>query len=785
MRSRVGWFCVLMGMGAVVGWGLFREGRIPDGKRLFTAGPSIAPIAQTPSGVSQGPLLARPEPILVDDFEVGDTQGLFAERKNRLDAFQGTWARRPSYTIITKVPDTRPGAKSSVLRIEFSKSGGWCGWYTLLNGIDVSRHNALTFWVKGEQGGERFDIGFADEKMQELEIDAVYVGPIMAFLPKGVTTEWQLVKIPMHSLRSDLDLTRMGSLVFWFRYEGKGAVQIDDVSFSSDPEVERILKENQPRATPDPRAPRASWVWKYDPVNSGEVRQELIDFCQRTGILSLYLYLGEDPVSQAPADFQKRLAEFLREAHAQGIEVHALQGNPLWALKGYHSLVLNWVKGYLDFNRGRPPEERIGGVHLDIEPYLTSEWETGDREKLKKEFLELLAELRRLVDTERRGAPFLLGAAIPIFYDREPEFEERLLKNVDYAALMDYYDTATDIIKSGRFHIDLANRLGKKMVIGVETQDLVRMGQGKRRNTFHEEGWQEMEAQLEMVVENFASEAGFGGLAIHAYDSYRLLQRGRNVPTRERPSDIPTLVAGRLSQPVVVDGDLSDWANASWTSFQQRSQVVYGVGAWGGPKDLNFKLATQWEPEALVIALEVTDDAHVQERRGADIWEGDHVEIWVDADLEGDYNEAVNSSDDFQFGFSPGNFKELKPEVYIWVPSVDPSSLRQIELAAQKLPTGYTLEIRLPTKVLFQTLTKRVGVEPTAQTGAKRSIPPEAEAIQREVFSTGRLKSGFRLGLMVDGSDADQATHPQKCLISSSPERQWGDPTSFNILELQ
>ena len=174
----------------------------------------------------------------------------------------------------------------------------------------------------------------------------------------------------------------------------------------------------------------------------------------------------------------------------------------------------------------------------------------------------------------------------------------------------------------------------------------------------------------------------------------------------------------------------------------------------------------------------------VQEKRGADMWEGDHIELWVDADLEGDYNEAVNSADDFQIGLSPGNFKELKPEVHVWVPSVDKESIREIELAAKPREGGYTLEVRLPTSFLFQNVEKRVGVEPTGSRVLKR-ITAAQLALQSGVLASGELKPGFRLGMMIDGSDCDAVHQPQKCMLSTSPERQWGDPTTFNILELK
>ena len=70
-----------------------------------------------------------------------------------------------------------------------------------------------------------------------------------------------------------------------------------------------------------------------------------------------------------------------------------------------------------------------------------------------------------------------------------------------------------------------------------------------------------------------------------------------------------------------------------------------------------------WDAGNLYLAFDITDDVLVQEKTGGDMWEGDHVEFWLDADLLGDYTEMVNSGDDFQFGFSPGNFRNLKPEV--------------------------------------------------------------------------------------------------------------------------
>ncbi len=383
--------------------------------------------------------------ILVDDFEIGLTQGLFSQRKNRLDAFQGTWAKRPSFTVITKAPDDRTGRSGQTLKIEYSKTGGWCGWYTLLNGINVADYNALTFWIKGEKGGERFDVGLADERMQRLGIDAVYVGTIKAFLPSGVTTEWQQVKVPLMNLKSELDLSQMGSLVFWFRYEGSGNIYVDDVQFTSDLEVAQMQEHNLPSVQADPSAPRATWMWKLDPVHDLQVRLDLFEFCKRASLQEIYLFMGEESIAEAPESYHEALAEFMRAAHAQGVTVQALTGNPLWAKEEHHALLLEWIRGFLEYNAKRPPIERLDGIHLDVEPYLLGEW-AEEKESLKTQYVALLKKCRQLVDSFDLE-DFEMGVAIPVFFDREGDFERQILEQLDYVALMDYYDTASDVIE--------------------------------------------------------------------------------------------------------------------------------------------------------------------------------------------------------------------------------------------------------------------------------------------------------------------------------------------------
>jgi len=715
--------------------------------------------------------------LLVDDFEKGQSSGIFYERKNSIGGYQGTWARRPSYSVITKLSDEREPKRGRYLAIEYKKEAGWAGWYTLLNNADVSNYNALTFWVKGAKGGEKFDIGLADARMQELEIDAVYAGPVDLFLPGGVTTEWHKVKVPISRVASQIDLNKMGSMVLWFKY-GEGKIYVDDIYFEFDKDVQKQQEENAPRAEFDPKHPRSLWVWKIDPVNNLKGRKELLELCQRAAITTMYLYFGEFDPDKEP-EYTEKLGQFLKEAHKLNLKVEALTGTPVWSLKEYHQQCLDWVESFLRFNKTRPQEMRLDGVSLDVEPYLTSEWQT-DREKTIAGYLELLKKVRALLDKYKQK--IRLGVAITPTYAEidNGKFEENIFRYVDYAAVMSYYDDPDKIIEKAGPHLVIADRLNKKIEVAVETQDLISLHQGERRFTFFEEGWEYMEYALGKVKEKFKPHPSFEGFAIHCDCSYMLLQKGRNVPIKQRPSEdkIYHVISVQKKAEIKMDGTLNGWDLSSPFLIDKKINVVYGQSAWGGPQDLSAKVYSMWDENNIYFAFDITDDKIVQKWTGHDMWQGDHIEMWLDMNLFGDYNEAINSNDDYQFGLSPGNFDNLKPEAYIWTPELVINYKKDIEIAAKKTGHGYILEIRLPSCVLFESTDKAVGVHP---------VRSEA-LVGRPLLNKTEcwfFKKGDKYGISIDPSDCDDPDVPQKVLMSSSVNRVWGDPTTFGILELE
>ena len=141
----------------------------------------------------------------------------------------------PSECIASRVLSSSDDAISRSLRLDFDKKDkGWCGYYTRLNHLggdsfDLSAYHKVTFRVKGESGGEDFEIKMADKKRQETGVSGS-AGQIGKFLKGGVTTEWQEVVIPLKNF-GDLNLSQMGTFTINFNKVGEGTIYIDDLKF--------------------------------------------------------------------------------------------------------------------------------------------------------------------------------------------------------------------------------------------------------------------------------------------------------------------------------------------------------------------------------------------------------------------------------------------------------------------------------------------------------------------------------------------------------------------------
>jgi len=143
----------------------------------------------------------------------------------------------------------------------------------------------------------------------------------------------------------------------------------------------------------------------------------------------------------------------------------------------------------------------------------------------------------------------------------------------------------------------------------------------------------------------------------------------------------------------VIDGFLAEWGGIPVVSL---SYPLQGAEEAVAADDFVVTARLAWDPIFLYVAYEVTDDVHVQEGSGYDLFNGDSVELWVDADLAGDFDVVGGNADDFHFGFSPGDFLTRGPEGVVAYPQRRPDWTGQLVVAAQRTATGYTLEAAIP-----------------------------------------------------------------------------------------
>lgn len=214
-------------------------------------------------------------------------------------------------------------------------------------------------------------------------------------------------------------------------------------------------------------------------------------------------------------------------------------------------------------------------------------------------------------------------------------------------------------------------------------------------------------------------------------------------PTPRARPDGPIWRAARLVEPPVLDGLFHDWAGAT----EEISSVLFGQTFWRGAEDLGARAHIGWTDRALYLAITVTDDFFSQPSTGERLYLGDSLEIQLDTDLEGDWDDATYSDDDWQIGVSPGDFAGREPEVYVWRPAL--GALTEVVVASRRLESGFAVELELPWELLRLDLT------------GPRS-----------------------LGLALNVSDNDDPLPAQLTMISSAPARSWSDPRTFGTLFL-
>lgn len=245
---------------------------------------------------------------------------------------------------------------------------------------------------------------------------------------------------------------------------------------------------------------RAMWVWEGPSA-------ELLVFSIDRGIDRLFLH--------SPPGFSSdpNYGSFLDEAHAAGLEVFALAGDPSWAKRS---------KPFRDWVDEVVAHSGFDGIAPDIEPYALSDWSHP-----RKRARVISSYLDSLEQAKKRSGNLPLMPAVPFWWDL-PEFDvagapliDEVMARVDGVAVMAYRDQALavdGIVEVADYEVSLGTATGKQVMVGVETAPV-----GLDKVSFYEEGNGIMEQELAAASTAWAGQSGHWGYAIHHYGSYLIL----------------------------------------------------------------------------------------------------------------------------------------------------------------------------------------------------------------------------------------------------------------------
>ena len=174
--------------------------------------------------------VAPPKPVqlaktVMDNFNE-------SSKRNTLGGFTGTFGGTGGFCLESYQKGSSAGAGEdggSILKLVYNVNNGYAGYYSKLNGIDLTKFRRLTFNVKGAKGGEVFEIELGDGSVSS-KID------IRDFLPYGASTTWQKISIPLKAFTEVKNWNQMkGNFAIVFeQYLGtptNSTLYVDNISF--------------------------------------------------------------------------------------------------------------------------------------------------------------------------------------------------------------------------------------------------------------------------------------------------------------------------------------------------------------------------------------------------------------------------------------------------------------------------------------------------------------------------------------------------------------------------
>ena len=413
---------------------------------------------------------------------------------NRLGGYFNGFARYPSKSTVS-ITNTSDDISALTYYFENQSpgfSGFWIHFFDFKTPpdkrvfLDATPFTYLTFSFRGEKGNEKILLRMADRAMEKKE-DSFLIGEVSSFLPQGkVKKNWQTAWVPLSRLGTHVNRKELANVVFQVAENGSGRIFVRNLAFAKKNGVAiSSAKSGQVQSCP---SNKAMWLWETERIlKIPEEQRTLLAFCKRQQITDLFVqipYQAEKEEKRWTILWNSsEMRPLIFKLNQAGIRVHALDGDPRFALRKWHARSIAFLEKIIQYNQTVSLKERFYGIRYDNEPYLLPNFGGIHKENLLKEYLELVRKSQPLA----QQAGLVFGVDIPFWFDGFNEFfepvatvegrpmSELIIDVVDNLGIMDYRTVAygaDGVIEHGINELRYAAKKGKKVFIGLETVSL-------------------------------------------------------------------------------------------------------------------------------------------------------------------------------------------------------------------------------------------------------------------------------------------------------------------------
>ncbi|MBN8235919.1 hypothetical protein JF544_11700 [Halobacillus kuroshimensis] len=265
---------------------------------------------------------------------------------------------------------------------------------------------------------------------------------------------------------------------------------------------------------------RAMWVEKTE---LGEEEESILETAQQNSINVLYVKgIEEDP--QVTADF-------IQEADSKGIQVHALGGEPSWALEDNQDKYKAFVDEVMEYNQSVSPGQQFTGIHFKVQPQYLEEW-YDDQPRVLREWK---ANITAGIQSVPEDSTLEISHSIPFWLDEmetpgqsDVPFNHWLIQQFDHTTILAFRDTletTNGIVALTENELEAADQAGKQILVGITTAET-----GRNWTTFFEEGPESMHMHLNLMDKHLGEHSSYAGYAI---DDYANLKQQEETPSEE------------------------------------------------------------------------------------------------------------------------------------------------------------------------------------------------------------------------------------------------------------